>query len=309
MISFRVLDETNNKELTDTLAGELSCATVTISFDKAKQIISEIVLSLMTDEDIEYALAISHGCVLIRVFDMGRYLFLYPYEICEDSMLSYAIDDICEYAMRQEIPLVFSDVPREALPTLARFRHMDLDAEDSECESYRVRVKTECQLISEIPTVTYGRVTLNALLDSDTEPYARLCSDEELNSMWGYNYRQDVANPPKSYFLETARDEFSRGIALSVAIRTENTFCGEAVLYAFDGKGSSEVAVRLLPEWQGKGLGRQAVKGCIILARKIGLTRLFSVVKNENIPSQKIFSATMELTEQNEECKIYSIKL
>ena len=314
MVSFKVLDDTNREEIISELSVLLTedarggngnieeC-----DLDAAYEIIEGFELSY----DIEYALTVSHGCLLVRIFDMGRYLFLYPFEIFPSASADFAVLAIAEYARRQEIPLVFSDVPSEALLSFVGFRHIDIDAEDFDCASYRVTVKTECQLIDEIPEIVCGRVKLNAISDLDTERYARLCKNDAVNEYWGYNYADDVENPSDAYFLETARLDFSRGAALSLAIRESGReeLIGEAIIYAFDGRGGAEFAVRLLPEEQGRGLGRASVNAVVELASSIGLIRLYARVKNENAPSHAMLSGVLDVVDATESDKYYEIAL
>ncbi len=277
MISFKTITEVTKDEVLRQFEN-LSNDEYNCVFD----VINELSFELC---DVEYAVSIFCGCLLIRIFDMGRYVFLYPYEISDNANLIYAIEAISEYAAREEIQLVFSDVPGEEISVFSGFRHMDVDAEDNEARSYRVKIKTECQLVDEIPEVTMGRVTLNAIAESDIGDYARLCKDENVNKYWGYDYSEDVASPKDAYFFEVAEQELARGVSMSMAIRSDGVFCGEAALYAFDGRGGAEFAIRLLPEFHGRGLGAESVLAAVAVARKIGLTTIHSKAFPENLPS------------------------
>lgn len=276
MLSFKVLTEENIEEVvsalspTDELRGELS----------------ELAYSLdLSIEDVEFALSFSRGCALVRIFDMGRYSFLYPFALTDDADAASALSDIAEYAMREEIRLVVDDVPRECVGSFLSFRHIDIDASDREGESFRITVKTECELMGEVPEVELGRVVLNALTEEDIPEYARLCRDEGVNEHWGYDYSADVTDPEDAYFYEMAMSELAAGVALSMAVRHEGSFIGEAVLYAFDGRGCAEFAIRLLPEWQGIGLGAESVRAICAAASEIGLIRLSPRVFKANIAS------------------------
>ena len=145
MISFKVLDNENLNSIVNALSENLS--------ENESETLLEIAnsLSLGEDEDVELAISVSSGCALIRVFDFGRYFFVFPYELSDSADVDAAISEISEYAMREEIGLVFSDVPSSELCRFSGYRHMDLDAEGADTESYRVKIKTECQLCEEIP--------------------------------------------------------------------------------------------------------------------------------------------------------------
>ena len=93
---------------------------------------SEIFASLNVDEDIEYAFAISNGCALVRIFDMGRYLFLFPIPLSEEFDLRAAVFAIAEYSKIQEILLTCSDVPISDFYAFSGFSHFDCDLEDEQ---------------------------------------------------------------------------------------------------------------------------------------------------------------------------------
>jgi len=197
MISFKVFSRGNSSEVINSLSESLSV--------EALKTLSEIVVGFDTDnEDLEFALSVYSGCALVRVFDMGKYFFLFPYEIETNANLSSSLSAIAEYAMREEISLTFSDVPYDCLSYFQGFRHMDIDAEDALSETYRIRIKNECELTAEIPTVARGRVELNAILEEDISDYARLCKDKNVNKYWGYDYSEDVLQPSDRYFYENA---------------------------------------------------------------------------------------------------------
>ena len=299
MISFKVLNGENKSEVINSFSKVLS--------DEALQTLTEIALGFNTGiEDSEFALSVYSGCALVRVFDMGRYCFLFPYEIEADSDVSASISAIAEYAMREEIPLIFSDVPFDCLSYFRGFRHMDIDAEDIEAESYRVRIKNECDLISSVPSVVRGRVELNEISENDIPDYARLCKDQNVNKYWGYNYSEDMNNPSDRYFYENALREFSSGVSVSMAVRFEGHFIGEAIIYAFDGRGCAEFAIRLLPEWQGKGLGNESSLAISDVGRKIGLTRLSCRVMNANGASLAMLrKLSADFTEEESESVFY----
>ena len=303
MISFKVIKPDNVEEIGKIYGDGLSPAELDSLLQIAGLYVSE------EDSDVEFAISVSSGCAIIRVFDMGRYLFLYPYEFLEDAVIENAIIAVSEYAMREELPLVFSDVPPESLCSFVGFRHINIDAEDSECQSYRVKIKTECDLISEIPEIDAGRVKLNAITKSDIPDYARLCKSENVNKYWGYDYREDANEPSDEYFFEIARRDFDLGLSLSLAIREKEKFVGEAILYAFDGRGGAEFAIRLLPEAMGKGLGRESVRAVFLLAESIGLCSLSAKVLSENFPSHAMLRPLMEAVTLNDGSTLYIKRL
>lgn len=283
MLSFKVLCEDNREE---TVNGLLSF------FDgEVRDEVSEIVDGMLSfsDEDTELAVTAFSGCILFRIFDMGRYIFPLPYEISKEADIRAAIYEIAEYAMRQEIGLVYTDVAPDMLPLFSHFRHITLDKEGvDEDSSYRISVSTECELLSEFPGISDGEISLSALSEEDTEVYARLCRDEEIIKVWGYDYREDVKEASDAYFIENAFREFNLGISITLAVRRGEDFVGEATIYGFDGMGNAEIAIRILPEYRKEGVGSKALSLLIELARKIGLVRLVAYVFSDNIPSVRM---------------------
>lgn len=303
MISFKVLKEENTEAIICELSKDLT--------EEESETLSEIISSLdiEDDSDVEFAIATFAHSSIIRVFDLGRYLFLYPYELSDESDISAAINAACDYAVRQEIQIVFSDVPISELYRFSGYRHMDIDAEDADAESYRIKINTECSLCEKIPEVDGGRVKLNAIQKEDVAIYAKLCKDENVNKSWGYDYREDVCSPANEYFYESAAREFASGVAMSMAVRYDGNFAGEAIMYAFDGRGGAEFAIRLFPEYHGMGIGRQAVSLLLKAAESIGLIILRARVMRENTRSLAMMRSFSTEAEETEDRFIFDFPL
>ena len=113
MLSFKVISENSVEKALSPFIPDLS-------HDEVGELY-EIVESLdYSGDDIEYAVSVSNKCAIIRVFDMGRYMFIFPYEISDDADIDLAIDEVSEYAMREEIPLVFTGVPRDYMQAMLK---------------------------------------------------------------------------------------------------------------------------------------------------------------------------------------------
>lgn len=276
MISFTILDENSREK---TLNGILSSMP-----DADEEYLAEIIDSLLEDDG-EIAVSSSHGCLLIRIFD-GEYSFVYPVELTEDADTVEACDEIRLYAMKEEIPLVYVDVPSDSIGALiSGYRHVSIDASDPDCEAYTVRFHTEAALLDEIPTLDFGGITLESLTEGDDSDYARLSKDQETNKFWGYDYTADVANPTDDYFRHEAETEFGRGVAMSFAVRKDGVFVGEATLYAFDYHGGCELGIRILPEHRRGGLAGMVIDGFTDQGARLGLTSIRATVMAKNLPS------------------------
>jgi len=302
MISFKELNSENAAAICNSLSTGLG--------EDAASFLCEMINGIDTEDcDLEYAVSVFESCLLVRIFDMGRYLFVFPCELDDGADVKSAISAVGEYAAREEIPIVFVDVPGELLSLFSGYRHLDIDADDPSAEVYRVRIKTECELLDEIPHIEWGRVKLDALSENDIASYARLSKDENVNKYWGYNYLEDISAPGDGYFFENAALEFSRGVAMTMAIRTSGDFIGEATLYAFDGKGGAEFAIRLLSERQGCGLGTEAVLALAEAARNIGLLRLHAKVMKENSSSIAMLKKVSDEYFEEDGCIYFTLEL
>ena len=264
------------------------------------ELTSDIEASL--DEDCEVKFALSHFSLIARIFDYGRYSFIYPIALSERADEEAALLDANEYAMREEIERIFTDVPKNSVSVfLENFRHLDIDAEDAEGESFRIKIKTECELLEKIPSLDYEKISLTPLCEDDAKSYARLLRDEETNKYWGYDFREDFSeNIDDAFFIENARMEFARGSAITLAIRENGAFLGELTLYAFDALGGAELAIRLLPEARGKKLGYLSFSALSEYARMIGLTRLFAFVDKRNAVSLSYLGKLMEKIDESD---------
>ncbi len=275
MISFKILTEEVKEEILLEIQSTTPDADITFASDN-------LTLSL-EDEEAEYAVAYAHGCLLLRVYD-DEYSFVYPLPLCEGADKLLAAMEIRAYTVKEEIPLVFTDVRAEDLGALLpKFRHVNIDTHDRHNRFYTVRVMSELALLDEMPECNGFRgVGLTPLTPEDDEAYTRLCTDRESNEHWGYDYSEDEPDPSPTYFRESAESEFYRGAALCLAVRAEGVFVGEATLYYFDLMGGCECAVRILPEFRRKGYATQALNLLRTLGKRIGLVNLSAQVDINN---------------------------
>lgn len=288
MISFQPIDTSFKDSLRDFVCER---------DDVDSEYLFEVISSFESlGEDIECAAAISHGCVLVRIFDMGRYSFVYPIAVCDSADEASALDGVRLYAIKEEIPLVITDIPTECVANAVTcFRHVMLDGEDRECSSYRAAVMSELAMIDEIEPFCKENFTLSALEADDVQKYARLCRDKTVNEFWGYDYRDDAGDDVlDDYFLNEATAEYNRSTALTLAARLDGELIGDAVFHAFDLQGRADIAFRLLPEYQGRGLGRLLLESIIEYAAGLGLIGVFARVKRENVKSLSLLRSVSD---------------
>ncbi len=301
MISFEELTRENADDIKAKLAKNIS-GIYSTPYGNAYGEISDAIDILLSDiDDFEYGVCDYGGYLLIRVFDMGRYYFISPYQIAENADPSNVIPALMQYTAFEEIPLVVTEVEESAMRLFSGYRHLSLDASDPECTSYTVRVQTECELVDEIPEKSWGRVDLNEISEDDIPLFAALSKDENVNNYWGYNYSAEIKDPSDRYFYDVACGEFASGAALNFAVRYGGTLVGHAVLYAFDGKGGAELAIRISAEKQRQGIASAAFRLLAEAAAEMGLVRLRASVMRENIPSLRFFNKFMRRVREDME--------
>lgn len=302
-MTFKVITPESVCELSKSLSAELC-----VDADELVELLESFSFE---DSDEEYAVAATDGCAIIRIFDMGRYIFSYPYEFSEDADVAAAIDAISRYAIREELPLVLSDVPKDEIPTLLSlgFKHVELDAEDGECECYRAKIVSECELLEDIPTVYDGELSLTPLSETDIPVYAEISRETTALRYWGYDYREDAPDASDDYFYMIAERDFLAGISVTLAIRYCGELVGEVQMYAFDRCGGADFALRLLPSARNKGIGKRCLALIFEVAETIGLSKLCCDVKEENKPSIAFVSSAMSLCKNENGILRFEVKI
>jgi RimJ/RimL family protein N-acetyltransferase len=99
--------------------------------------------------------------------------------------------------------------------------------------------------------------------------------------------------------------EVMSGISSTFAIRHEGKFAGEAVIFGFDYVGGAKVAIRLLPEFWGLGIGSEALELLLFVAEKFDLKRVSTAVKKENVPSIKMTGKFMDYKREEDDTVIF----
>ncbi len=294
MLSFTELTKENIDSLVERLKKELGDSPY------VAEIVDSFTDYIDDTGDTGVGVCASHGCFIARIFDMGRYVFVYPVEVTECALAEKAADCVREYAVREEVPLVFVDVPREEIAILAALlRHMNVDAEDTDAEAYRIEARSECSLLSEIPEYKDSDIELSRERESDIEKIAALARDAEVNEYWGYDFREDVSSDVCDYyFFNEAEEEFKRGVAMTLAVRYRGEFVGECVYYAFDYKGGCEIAIRIMKDFWGKKIGSRTLSLAISLAKSIGLLNLYTVIDKRNLRSIGMVEGEFELVKR-----------
>lgn len=309
MISFKILPE--REDVKEYLEGVKDCFTS----EDALFEIEELLLGYldMDEEGGEVAAAVSSGCFLIRIYQEDNgYSFMCPIPISGDASIFAAAEEIRKYAIKEEIPILFIDVYEDDLNEVCEpFRLTETQAmDDEDGEAFLVATCTEAQYLEELPTMDGEKAILSPLSEDDIPEYARLCRHPDVNRLYGNDYRDDygIDTPDDTFFLR-ANSEFYQGIGITLAIRHEGCLAGEAAIFAFDYVGGAKIAIRLLPEFWGKGLGSEALRMMLDLAREIDIKRLSTAVKKENAPSIAMTGKYMNYKCDDGDTAIFEIEL
>jgi RimJ/RimL family protein N-acetyltransferase len=262
-------------------------------------------LSSFSDDGAEVAVCLIEDALLVRIYDTDRYLFTDPIGLIDGYDIKHALRLIASYCVREMIPLCFTDVPRDELGVYSDvFPLIDARIYDDDEDMFYVFVRNECDRLGSWPLIDMGRVSLSRITANELGDYSRLCRDAEVNKYWGYDVRDDNILDTDTFFLDVCEREFNMGVAITLGIFSDGVFIGEGVLYSFDYFGGASVGVRLLPEYQGLGLGREALAALIELGRSIGLKYLCAEILLLNDKSCRMALACMKETNRDGE-KLY----
>lgn len=258
---------------------------------KTHPALAEMLAEFDTPPDDEVAAADEFGCLLLRIFLGGRYCFCFPIPYTDAASVTDALDAIEHYALTQEVPLFYINVPDADLDALcARYRFARSEPIDDGL--FAVSVTTEPQRLTRIPTLRARRITLGRLTPLDILPYAALCRDASTLQYFGYDLRSDGEGARSRDFYRAAMREFRRGIAIPFAIRHRAALVGEITLYGFDGRGRAEFSVRIRPKYRRRGYAREAIEAvCRYAFSTLGLSRLSARCRCENTPCRALLAS------------------
>ena len=253
--------------------------------------IEELVESLLALDLPDERYALSSGCLCTMYLADGEVLLALPQPYTEEGSVEGALSELEEFIRHADLPMQYVGVTKEEFPLLiSRYRHTNVDLIDRADETFRVSVLTEPMLFAEIPEICGERITLCPIDETDEDMLLCLENDEE--SVRYFRDERDLSE--KGAPLAMLQHEREHGISIPLSIRVDGKPVGNLALYAFDGKGGAEVAVRILPEHRRLGYAREALECAFCFAEGIlSLTHLDGVVKIENTPSLSLCGSIM----------------
>ncbi len=258
---------------------------------------------------LEIAYCVCEGALVVRMYDGDEYVFDYPY-LFDGADAECVLRAISVYTRREMIPFVLTNVPREELGCITDlFPLVTAEAFDEDLDLFVVRVENEISTLSEIPEAAFDAVTLKEISKCDIEAYYELCTDDDINKYWGYDYKIDNPNPALDYFYNVAMGEFNAGVALALGVYVEDKFVGECVMYDFDYFGNCEIGVRLLKAEHSKGYAGMALRAIFELGCALGLKCVCTRVKAVNAPAVKFVGKYMDFVSEENGDRLYSFTI
>lgn len=133
-------------------------------------------------------------------------------------------------------------------------------------DKYLVKVNSPLYGLEKTPVLSHGGVVLSEITENDRKAYRKLCTDDELNLLWGYDYKSDTAITGEiddDTFFDIVKFDRSIGEGISFAVRQNSVdapLIGEVIVYNFTYNGSAEIGIRLFRSEQGKGIGSTAYR-------------------------------------------------
>lgn len=159
-------------------------------------------------------------------------------------------------------------------------------------DNYMFYIMNNLDLLNKIPEIKVtDNISLNELLEIDSESYYNLVTNENLNKYWGYDYKSDlngeVANA--AYFYKVVKNDFEKKESLSFIVKVNNKLAGEIVLFNLDNENSATIGYRLLEEYQHQGIMSSSVEALIkFLKDTLKMHSLKTYIMKNNESSLKI---------------------
>lgn len=147
----------------------------------------------------------------------------------------------------------------------------------------------------EIPTIIGKKVILSAITEADKANYLALCTDDDNNKYWGYDYREDegiTSEIDENTFYDIVAFDRAVGDSINFAVRDKDTgeLIGETITYNATVNGKAETGCRIAKAFSGKGRGEEAFGLTADFAQSLSLTPTAKCYK-QNEPSKKMIIA------------------
>jgi len=250
----------------------------------------------LDDEIISVCYGEKCGDVLIIHIEKSLNDFDGVYQFMVNNFAKNYGDD-CKYINRED------DAGNRGL-RISKIQYKPLKIE----EKISAQINSELTMLKELPKISTDNLTIEIIEEKETELYNKLCLDDNHNKYWGYDYHEHMeGQPPYDYFYKGAKTDFENRVSLTMAIRYNGNFIGEAVICEFDFRGNANLGIRILPEYTGKGFGNEAFSALVSYAiYELGLSGVTAYCYKQNTPSFNMLSSCMVLVKEDD--KYYYFK-
>ena len=152
-----------------------------------------------------------------------------------------------------------------------------------------VSVKTLFDQIVPPVLIKTERLSITDIAKSDEKDYYLLYTDQKLNEFWGYDYKVDCKEPNEQYFYEFQNELKTKKEEYSFAVRLNEEFIGELVLYNFGYFGDLEIGFRFFEKYHKKGYAFESANALITYAKEsLGARKIKCRCYKQNLSSKKL---------------------
>ena len=137
------------------------------------------------------------------------------------------------------------------------------------------------------------RLTITLIRECDKQKYFELYVDEQLNKLWGYDYRDDLGDkePSPDFFFDLQNKFKEREKEYAFAVRLNEEMIGELVLYNPTDDGKVEIGFRFFKQFHGKGYAVESASALIEYAKTtLGASEIKGRCFKENLQSKALFT-------------------
>lgn len=167
-------------------------------------------------------------------------------------------------------------------------------------------VKVDSPFIGvQIPVIKGEKVVLSEITESDKPEYLALCTDEENNKYWGYDYKEDesiTSAIDENTFYDIVKFDRAVGDSINFAVReSENgKLVGETIIYNSTLDNHIEAGCRISAAHSGKGIGSEAFALTVKFAESIGCRVTAKCYKANEKSRKMLLACGMEFTREDE---------
>lgn len=174
-------------------------------------------------------------------------------------------------------------------------------------------IRNNIDFLKEIPHIQTERLTLGSLTEESANSYYSLATNDLLNNLWGYNYKddlniEDICNG--DYFYNVVQKDFVNKDAISfILYLNKSILIGEIVLYEFKNDNSCTIGFRLLEKYQHFGYMQEALRPIFkFLFENLNIKYISCKCYKSNIASKKLIDK-MNFVFENEDDNFYYFKI